>query len=48
MSGITLQHMLLKIDAVNVEDDVLRGKKKQLIVDAQSELERLDQVIRAD
>ncbi len=48
LSEINLQHMLLKTDAVNVEDEVFRGKKKRLIVDAQSALERLDQVIRAD
>lgn len=42
-----LQHVLLKVDAVNAEDGVLRGNTKQLIVDAQSMLDRLDRMMGA-
>ena len=41
------QHVLLKLDAVETEDEVLKNKKKQLIVDAKSALEQLDCVMNA-
>lgn len=42
-----LQCVLLGIDAVSTEDEVLRGKKKQLSIDAQFALEQLDQLMKA-
>ncbi len=47
LSEKILQHVLLKLDAVETEDEVLKNKKKQLIVDAQNALEQLDGVMKA-
>ena len=46
LSEMILQHVLLKLDAVETEDEVLKSKKKQLIVDAQNALEQLDRVMK--
>ncbi|CAD6574136.1 MAG: hypothetical protein ASARMPREDX12_006397 [Alectoria sarmentosa] len=42
-----LQYTLLEIDAVDIKDEGLRGKKKQLIVDVQSTLVKLNRMMRA-
>ena len=47
ISESILQYTLLEIDAVDTKDEGLRGKKKQLIVDAQSTLDQLDRMMRA-
>ena len=47
LSETILQHVLLKSDAVETEDEVLKNKKKHLIVDAQTALEQLDRVMKA-
>ena len=47
LSETILQHVLLKIDAVNAEDGMQRVKKKQLIICAQFALAQLDEVMGA-
>ena len=47
LNEMILQHVLLKLDAVKTEDEALKNKKKQLIVDAQTALEQLDCVMKA-
>lgn len=47
LSETILQHVLLKLDAVEIDDEVLKNKKKQLIVDAQAALEQLDRVMNS-
>ena len=47
LSEMILQDVLLKLDAVQTEDEVLKSEKKQLIVDAQNALEQLDCVMKA-
>ena len=47
LSEMITQHVLLKLDAVETEDEVLKNKKKRLTVDAQNALEQLDRVMKA-